>query len=140
MFLTLSPLVLFSQEKVPQSLSVEFFDHNDGLIASPSFHQYLDSRGFLWAGSWGGLNRFDGKNVVQYGPRDSDEPDPGGIEINGRICEDKQANIWFASENGLHCYIREANDFITFTLDHDPEKIYWLCGIDSINQLWVHIR
>lgn len=100
-----------------------------------------DSRGFLWFGTWNGLNRFDAYSFTIY---KSDPETPGSISDNFiyDLLEDRYGNIWVATGNGLNVYLHEQDKFISYHLRHDGEsvissnKVNVLC-FDSEGVLWV---
>ena len=57
-----------------------------------------DSRGFMWFGTWNGLDRYDGYNFLVF----KSENQEGGLSNNFiySICEDKAGNIWAGTKNG----------------------------------------
>jgi signal transduction histidine kinase/ligand-binding sensor domain-containing protein len=64
---------------------------------------FQDRRGFIWFGTGDGLNRYDGSAIRAYYV-----PAPAGTMpssfVRGKLCDDDSGNIWFANENGLHCW------------------------------------
>ncbi|NTW20213.1 MAG: hypothetical protein HGA42_11675, partial [Nostocales cyanobacterium W4_Combined_metabat2_030] len=44
----------------------EHFDSKNGLAQNTVFSIYCDTKGFLWIGTWNGLNRYDGKEFKIY--------------------------------------------------------------------------
>jgi ligand-binding sensor domain-containing protein len=72
-----------------------------------------DSRGFLWIGTFNGLNRYDGTHFYNY-KRTKDSLSLPDNTIHG-LCEDKQGNIWGATDNGIFSYSITANKFRHYT-------------------------
>jgi ligand-binding sensor domain-containing protein len=68
-----------------------------------------DSRGFLWVGTFAGLNRFDGTHFYVY----KNTKDPHSILNNSvhDLCEDRKGNIWGATENGIFCFYPQKGIF-----------------------------
>jgi signal transduction histidine kinase/ligand-binding sensor domain-containing protein/AraC-like DNA-binding protein/CheY-like chemotaxis protein len=71
---------------------------------------YQDSRGFIWIGTWNGINRFDGFNFKKYVANKSK---PEGIQGDWifEICEDKQKNLWACTNSGLIKYDWQLDQF-----------------------------
>ncbi|MCP4728299.1 MAG: hypothetical protein GY863_24900, partial [bacterium] len=76
--------------------------------------------GFMWFGTYDGLNRFDGYDFIPY------KNDPGdSYSISGDFIKDlftdSSGNLWIATwNNGLNRYIYERNRFVRY--NHDPDN------------------
>ena len=57
---------------------------------------YQDSKGYLWSGGYGGLSRFDGKEFLNYNPKNG----LLGHNVNA-ICEDDDYNMFVGTNKGL---------------------------------------
>ncbi len=88
-------LLSFSQKN-----NFDFYSIEEGLPHSTIFSLFQDSRGYLWVGSeGGGVSRFDGKKFYNYNKKN------GLIGNTVRdIFEDKDHNLWFATDEGVTCY------------------------------------
>jgi len=86
------------------------FDVQDGFSSNYVDCIYKDSRGFTWVGTWDGLNRYDGYDVVQY---KADVQDSSMLMGNWifKIFEDHQHNLWICTNNGLSRYNYEKDCF-----------------------------
>jgi signal transduction histidine kinase/ligand-binding sensor domain-containing protein/DNA-binding response OmpR family regulator len=80
---------------------------------------YRDNHGYIWFGTWDGLNRFDGKNIKTYYP---DLFDDRAISNNiiRRMLEDKHGNLWIITEKGLNRYSHDMENFSAWFTDY-PE-------------------
>ncbi|MCE7067079.1 two-component regulator propeller domain-containing protein [Dyadobacter sp. CY326] len=101
-----------------QSRDAQFeFRHiqqKDGL----SFNQvscFLQDRdGFLWVGTFDGLNRYDGSHFVRFKNRRSNTNSLLHNTIHA-LCEDQAGNIWMAVERGIGFYEKKTGRFRSFT-------------------------
>ncbi|MBN1549872.1 hypothetical protein JW979_00315, partial [bacterium] len=102
---------------------------NDGLSQYDVSSLLQDERGYIWIGTYDGLNRFDGYNVKVY-RHDSD--DSNSIGNNRILCltEDRQHNILIGtSGGGLSVYHPKTDRFYnsSFTL---PSFVSSICEIE----------
>jgi ligand-binding sensor domain-containing protein len=79
---------------------------HDGTVRSIT----QDKHGYLWIGTVGALNRFDGKNFKHYTniPGDSSSPYAGQPRS---IHTDKKGNLWIGYEMGLQQYVYAPSSF-----------------------------
>jgi ligand-binding sensor domain-containing protein/signal transduction histidine kinase/DNA-binding response OmpR family regulator len=114
---------------------------NDGLSQSNVVCILQDSRGFMWFGTFNGLNRYDGYKFEVFQHQSGD---PHSISHNfiSSLYEDHTHTLWVGTPDGLNYYDRESNRFISFK--HDPENPESLSDNsievifeDSQNRLWI---
>lgn len=129
------------------------FDHittNDGLSQSTVNCIIQDRKGFLWFGSYDGLNRYDGYTFKVYRKNDKDRTCISSNDIIF-LLEDKKGYIWIAngSRTGLDRFNPESETFETYS--HDPadpqslsdNRVYsifqdrkeniWICTENALN-------
>lgn len=72
-----------------QQYNLKVYGTRDGLVNSIVKAIYMDSKGYLWFGTQGGLSRFDGQTFTSYTEQD-------GLPGNDITCltEDREGNIW----------------------------------------------
>ncbi len=103
-----------------------FFEHiglEKGLSQSTINCILQDSLGFIWFGTKGGLNRFDGENfkVFLYNPADSNSL---ANNIIYALYEDTQGYLWIGTQDGLTVYDRTTERFRSFKKKpNDPNGI-----------------
>jgi PAS domain S-box-containing protein len=78
-----------------------------------------DSKGFLWFGTYDGLNRYDGYHFKVY---KNDPDNPYSLSKNNIECifEDHLGMLWIGTEDGLNYFDRESEKF--FRYKNDPNN------------------
>ena len=123
------------------------FDHittDDGLSNSSVTCIIKDAKGFMWIGTFNGLNRFDGSEFTIY---QYNQNDPHSISDNyiSSIIEDHNGKLWIGTNDGLNFYNRSTDSFKHFRhdinnnasiIDNQIEVIFE----DSKNRLWIGTR
>jgi signal transduction histidine kinase/ligand-binding sensor domain-containing protein/DNA-binding response OmpR family regulator len=112
-------------------------------LSSPMISCLLqDSKGFLWAGTYNGLNRFDGYAAKSF----SNEPGETG-SISGNIIncmfQDKSGIIWIGTDiSGLNKYNPYSDNFTTYR--HNPDDSLTISSDritaiheDQFENLWI---
>jgi signal transduction histidine kinase/ligand-binding sensor domain-containing protein/DNA-binding response OmpR family regulator len=116
----------------------KLYSNKDGLSKSVVSDIYKDSRGFMWFGTYVGLNRFDGFNFINYY---YDVTDPGSISNNNirRIIEDRNGDLWISTTYGLNKYIFDKDVFIRFYAGSNSISSNNINSIffDNNHHLWI---
>ncbi len=137
-FFAISPSLFYAQSN---RYSFHQLTAEEGLSQSSNDNIYHDSKGFIWLSSIDGLNRFDGKNVKIYKSISGDSTSLLGNIITSNFFEDDEANIWFTTYEGIHCYIRKQDNFRHFQLKNkEGKKIrqdYYSFHLDKKNHFYV---
>ncbi|GAA4280362.1 sensor histidine kinase [Gaetbulibacter aestuarii] len=123
------------QEITPNYISVV-----DGLSSPQVTVTFQDSYGFLWIGTFDGLQKYDGYHFETF---KNDNGDPSSIQNNSiwAILEDAEHNIWVSTEIGMSRYDRKTRKFTNydfvklFSVSSDIARCFNVF-IDSRNQLW----
>ncbi len=89
---------------------------NDGLSHNEVTSIIQDNLGFLWLGTHGGLNRYDGYNFLKF------KPDPENRENSivstsiEKLFEDSHENIWIGTKSGgISRYSLQKETFTNYT-------------------------
>jgi len=111
LFLSINFNLIQAQNYKFKHLTVE-----DGLSHRSVNCAFQDSKGFLWFGTWEGLNKYDGYKFTVYR---HDPEAPNSISDNGinDINEDSTGLIWIATNNGLNYYDRSTDKFTVYKHD-----------------------
>lgn len=76
----------------------EKFNTENGLLHNRITHIIKDNEGYVWTGSWDGLNRYDGRTFKTYKKSPTDVPSMISSRIE-HIIDDKAGNIWISTGN-----------------------------------------
>lgn len=110
--------LLFSSSLYAQSPKIKFesYSTKQGLIQSSVVTIYQDDEGFMWFGTYGGLNRFDGYNFKTF---QNNRNNPKSISDNHirTICQDTTGILWVGTTDGLNRFFTQTNEFIHFKHD-----------------------
>ncbi|UCG27695.1 MAG: response regulator [Bacteroidales bacterium] len=124
-FLIISMLV--SGPVHAQYIDIERFEYlgtRDGLSQNFVLSMYCDHMGFMWFGTFNGLNRYDGYNFEIY----KSEPGKSNVLSHNRIIsiwEDERLFLWIKTNDGYYHYLNRKDDkFYTFPdyLNSSEEK------------------
>ncbi|MDM8529686.1 two-component regulator propeller domain-containing protein [Anaerolineales bacterium HSG25] len=121
------------------------FDHitvEDGLSNNLVASIVQDDTGFMWFGTFDGLNRYDGYEFKVY-RHDPDDPDSLSNDQIRVLYKDRAGNLWIGTlSGGLNMFVQETEMFIRY--QHNPDDPHSLShdSIDSIFEdqsetLWV---
>jgi two-component system sensor histidine kinase ChiS len=139
LILVLKSLIVFGQA---DDYSFEHLGAEQGLSNLNVTSIYQDSKGFMWFGTFNGLNRYDGYEMKNYfnNPKDSSSLSDNRITC---IYEDNKKNLWIGTNvGGLNLYNSEKNNFIHYTKEAAPKYQISANRIETIYQdskgnLWV---
>jgi ligand-binding sensor domain-containing protein len=103
-------LLLLVKQIYSQSYNFKNYSVENGLPFIQIFAIHQDSRGYLWTTGYGGLSRFDGKEFINYGPRN-------GLANHyaSAIASCVKGNLWIGTKDGLNEFVNE-KDFLTYTI------------------------
>ncbi|MCF7944205.1 MAG: hypothetical protein K9L75_01545, partial [Spirochaetia bacterium] len=135
LFLCSSPLV--GEEFNFSQISLE-----DGLSSNSVYCVYQDSRGFMWFGTFSGLNRYDGSSLKRYKPV-AEVPESISGSLIFDIFEDSKKRLWIGTDGGgLNLYHPESDSFSHYRHHQDEalslssDKVFSIYEDDREN-IWV---
>ncbi|WP_281336747.1 two-component regulator propeller domain-containing protein [Flavobacterium eburneipallidum] len=115
-----------------QDYPVKFLDISDGLSNNSVITTYQDRNGYMWFGTYDGLNRYDGYNFKVYRNRINDK---SSLSFNTIYCieGDSENNIWVGGSDGACVFERKKSIFYPLEYLSDDNKALPLKG--TIHQI-----
>jgi signal transduction histidine kinase/ligand-binding sensor domain-containing protein/DNA-binding response OmpR family regulator len=100
-----------------------------------------DRTGYLWFGTWGGIENYDGYNFTAY-KQEPDNPNSIKNQFVNTLYEDKEDNIWIGTEFGLEKFNKTTGNFshyMPYPPNTEPEWDNVVSSIceDKFGMLWV---
>ena len=107
----------------------------DGLSHSSVTCFLEDQQGYMWIGTYEGLNRYDGKEFKKFyhDPLDSMSLPNNSIST---IFEDSKGLVWIGTIDGLSCYDRQSGEFYRINLSSNVQSIGDVFE-DQNDNIWV---
>jgi ligand-binding sensor domain-containing protein len=96
-------------------LTTESIMTSKGLSQNSIYCLLQDSRGFIWMGTWDGLNKYDGYDFIIYNTTNG----LSNPTINA-LLEDDEKNIWIGTDYGLNILDRMSGEINHFY--HEPDN------------------
>ncbi|QMU27081.1 hybrid sensor histidine kinase/response regulator transcription factor [Adhaeribacter radiodurans] len=111
-FLFLSLFLLITITSHAQiKAKIERYSTEDGLSHDGVMTMIKDQEGFMWFGTWDGINRFDGHNFVTYKAYPGDNSKLKNNRI-GEIVEDQAGFLWLtAYDNQVYRFDKKTEQF-----------------------------
>jgi signal transduction histidine kinase/ligand-binding sensor domain-containing protein len=116
-----------------QSYYFKHYQADDGLAHNAVTSIIQDSKGLMWIGTRGGLNRFDGYTFKSYKNKANKFGNIGNNIITA-IAEDKKGMLWIGTGKGIFKYDPYKEVFIP--LEMAPQVYTNRLLIDSENNVW----
>lgn len=92
--------------------NLKHYSTEDGLSHDRVLCMTKDSEGFMWFGTWDGINRFDGHNFIAYKARPGDSSNLKNNKIRN-IIEDKLGYLWVKTyDNEVYRFDKRTEKFL----------------------------
>ncbi|WP_117882363.1 two-component regulator propeller domain-containing protein [Aureibaculum luteum] len=125
-----------------QDLKFEHYNDNDGLSHNSVRHIVQDGKGFLWLGTFSGLNRFDGYEFKTYLSNSNTKNELYNDDITVLKLDEESNNLWIGTRKGLTRLELETQTFTTFLPDINnpgtfPDEEIRSVYVDEFKRIWV---
>ena len=129
----------FSQPK--QIMQFKHITPDEGLSSSSITCILQDQKGFIWVGTYDGLNRYDGYDFIIYKNQSNDSTSLSH-NIIWTLYEDKQNNLLIGNADGLSMYNWGKDSFINYMSDRSSPLNGLHCTLrsiaeDTFGNLWL---
>jgi signal transduction histidine kinase/ligand-binding sensor domain-containing protein/DNA-binding response OmpR family regulator len=106
-------ITLFASSASAQlKCNLKHYSTEDGLSHDRVLCMTKDSEGFMWFGTWDGINRFDGHNFIAYKARPGDSSNLKNNKIRN-IVEDKLGYLWVKTyDNEVYRFDKRTEKFL----------------------------
>jgi len=120
-----------------ERISTDIVRFEKGLSQNSVQATIQDHYGFMWFGTWDGLNKYDGYSYTVF-----NEENGLSSQNVSALLEDPQGLIWIGTEDGLNVYDRSTDKFTQYKHDHrdDGSLIYNrinCLAMDHAGDIWV---
>lgn len=130
-----------------ENLQFEHLSEKDGLSNNGVLSIHQDREGFIWFGTWEGLNKFDGYTFTVYQPDPNNPRQTLSHNTISDIAEDKDGFLWVATRGGgLNLIDKRSRKVTTYLLDstgahywnaladiyEDRRGDFWICGAGGL--------
>lgn len=120
-----------------ERISTDMIRYEKGLSQNTVQCMMQDRFGFMWFGTWDGLNKYDGYTFTVW----NEENGLSNQNIQA-LLEDREGLIWIGTEDGLNVYDRSKDKITIYRNDHRTEnsivhnRIRSLC-LDRNGDIWI---
>jgi signal transduction histidine kinase/ligand-binding sensor domain-containing protein/AraC-like DNA-binding protein len=93
-------------------------DNDQGLSNSAVTSIFLDSKQYMWFGTWDGLNKYDGQDISVFKPNDLAKMSIGNNIIR-EIFEDTSNGLWIVTDKNINLFDGTTGQFQVYLNSHD---------------------
>lgn len=126
----------------PPHVQFHHLTPDQGLSSSTVTCFLQDHKGFMWIGTYYGLNRYDGYQFIVY-THQSNDTTSLPHNLIWTIFEDKKQNLWIGTGSGLCRYDRKRDRFVDYMgnpsspLGQFRDRSVLSIAEDSLGNLWI---
>lgn len=102
-----------------QNIKFEHYNESNGLSYNSVRHIVQDKNGFMWLGTFFGLNRFDGYQFKSYMSSELGKNKLYNDDITALELDETSNELWIGTRKGLTLYKMDTHVFSTFLYKKD---------------------
>jgi signal transduction histidine kinase/ligand-binding sensor domain-containing protein len=139
---SLAVLLLASPQYAEEPMQFIHLSLREGLSNNSVFSVYQDHLGFMWFGTFSGLNRYDGREIEVFKPEQA-KPDSISGSVIFDVFEDSNQRLWIGTDGGgLNRYNFSDGSFSVYQAEADnpnslPSQKVFCLEEDSAGRIWV---
>jgi signal transduction histidine kinase/ligand-binding sensor domain-containing protein/DNA-binding response OmpR family regulator len=125
-----------------QNIKFDHYNDNNGLSHNSVRHIVQDKKGFLWFGTFFGLNRFDGYQFKNYMSSLPGNNKLYNDDITALELDEASNHLWIGTRKGLTLFKMDTHVFMTFLPKKNdpnslPEGEIRSVYVDKFKRVWV---
>ncbi|MCD0468784.1 hybrid sensor histidine kinase/response regulator transcription factor [Flavobacterium sp. JAS] len=125
-----------------QNIKFTHYNDNNGLSHNSVRHIVQDKKGFLWFGTFFGLNRFDGYQFKNYMSSSPGNNKLYNDDITALELDESSNQLWIGTRKGLTLFKMDTHVFVTFLPKKNdqnslPEGEIRSVYVDKFKRVWV---
>ena len=125
-----------------QNIKFTHYNDNNGLSHNSVRHIVQDKKGFLWFGTFFGLNRFDGYQFKNYMSSSPGNNKLYNDDITALELDESSNHLWIGTRKGLTLFKMDTHVFTTFLPKKNdpnslPEGEIRSVYVDKFKRVWV---
>jgi signal transduction histidine kinase/ligand-binding sensor domain-containing protein/DNA-binding response OmpR family regulator len=141
-FFTLLISLITFYHSYSQNIKFTHYNDNNGLSHNSVRHIVQDKKGFLWFGTFFGLNRFDGYQFKNYMSAAPGNNKLYNDDITALELDEASNHLWIGTRKGLTLFKMDTHTFVTFLPKKNdpnslPEAEIRSVYVDKFKRVWV---
>lgn len=125
-----------------QNIKFEHYNENNGLSYNSVRHIVQDKNGFLWFGTFFGLNRFDGYQFKPYMSATLGKDKINNDDITALEYDKSTNDLWIGTRKGLTLFNLETNVYKVFLPQKNnsnslPDEEIRAVHVDKFKRVWI---
>ncbi|WP_372757185.1 two-component regulator propeller domain-containing protein [Mariniflexile sp.] len=125
-----------------QNIKFEHYNDNNGLSHNSIRHIVQDKYGFLWIGTFSGLNRFDGYEFKSYTTNLQGDNKIQNDDITDLKYDEASNSLWIGTRKGLTLFKTDTHKFTTYVPQPNipnslPDEEIRSVFVDKFKRVWV---